>query len=164
MSQELQFARQSGVTIIPVMMEGGGWRASGWLGLVTAGALWTSLHDPSSFDDNVRALHAQIERIMQSDTANDAVESVDVGSPLPHEATEELRRLRDDLTLTSETHGTTDASIIVSDSTQPTSLPAGIPQLPPNFRTTNQVEELLQIVLSTSADSLAKPRIGFHGT
>ena len=36
---ELQFARQSGVPIVPVLMQAG-YKASGWLGIVTAGALW----------------------------------------------------------------------------------------------------------------------------
>eukprot|EP01045_Picozoa_sp_COSAG04_P047641 COSAG04_NODE_17886_length_456_cov_1.689076_2_plen_70_part_01 len=32
---ELQFAKQSGVPILPAMVEGGGWRPSGWLALLT---------------------------------------------------------------------------------------------------------------------------------
>ena len=45
---ELKFAKQSGVPIVPVMVEKTkGWRASGWLGIVVAGALWTSLRDES---------------------------------------------------------------------------------------------------------------------
>ena len=44
---ELKFAQQSGVEIIPVMMEGSGWRASGWLGILTAGSLWTRMSDES---------------------------------------------------------------------------------------------------------------------
>ena len=42
---ELKFARQSGVPIVPVMMEapdssGRRWKAGGWLGVITAGSLW----------------------------------------------------------------------------------------------------------------------------
>jgi hypothetical protein len=36
---EVKFAKQSGVEIVPVLMQGAGWKASGWLGLLTAGAL-----------------------------------------------------------------------------------------------------------------------------
>eukprot|EP01046_Picozoa_sp_COSAG06_P063118 COSAG06_NODE_14526_length_1149_cov_3.281905_1_plen_383_part_11 len=42
---EVKFAKQSGVGMIPVMMEGGGWRPSGWLGLITAGSLWVRLSE-----------------------------------------------------------------------------------------------------------------------
>ena len=34
-AQELKFAKQTGVPIVPVMMQGGGWAAKGWLGLLT---------------------------------------------------------------------------------------------------------------------------------
>ena len=42
---ELKFAKQSGVPIVPVMMEapdssGRPWQAGGWLGVITAGSLW----------------------------------------------------------------------------------------------------------------------------
>ena len=42
---ELKFAKQSGVPIVPVMMEapdasGHPWQAGGWLGVITAGSLW----------------------------------------------------------------------------------------------------------------------------
>jgi hypothetical protein len=39
---ELKFAQQSGVPIVPVMLQAD-WRASDWLGIITAGALWTPL-------------------------------------------------------------------------------------------------------------------------
>eukprot|EP01046_Picozoa_sp_COSAG06_P043972 COSAG06_NODE_5849_length_3246_cov_5.579600_1_plen_1082_part_11 len=61
---ELQFAKQSGVEIIPVMMEGSGWRASGWLGLLTAGSLWTRMSDESSFEENVSQVHSQIQKVV----------------------------------------------------------------------------------------------------
>ena len=37
---EAKYAKQCGVSIVPVMIEGGGWKPSGWLALITAGALW----------------------------------------------------------------------------------------------------------------------------
>ena len=39
---ELKFAMQSGVEIVPVMMEGAGWKASGWL--VSARSLPCKIH------------------------------------------------------------------------------------------------------------------------
>ena len=68
---ELKFAKQSGVEMIPVMMEGGGWRPSGWLGLITAGSLWTRLSDASAFEENVRQLHGQIQQAVGAATLDD---------------------------------------------------------------------------------------------
>ena len=42
---EAKFAKQTGIPIIPVLMQKD-WRAGGWLGLLTAGALWTDLTNP----------------------------------------------------------------------------------------------------------------------
>ena len=60
MHQECKFARQSGVPILPVMVEAGGWRATGWLGLLTAGSLWVRMSDETAFDENVHQLYSQI--------------------------------------------------------------------------------------------------------
>eukprot|EP01047_Picozoa_sp_COSAG01_P054131 COSAG01_NODE_5877_length_3973_cov_2.627001_6_plen_123_part_00 len=37
-----------------------GWTAPGWLGLLTAGTLWTPMHDPSTMKENVDGLVRQI--------------------------------------------------------------------------------------------------------
>ena len=59
---ELKFAKQSGVPIVPVMAESTkGWRPSGWLGIVVAGALWTPLRSDGEFESNVRSLVEQIK-------------------------------------------------------------------------------------------------------
>ena len=145
-------------------MEGDGWRASGWLGLLTAGALWTRLHDDSTFDDNVQAVHGQIQQMLDSGiVVDEAAESVDDESLSPNEATEELARLRDDLTLTSQTQSEMGAPASVSDPSHPATLSAGVPKLPPRFRATEQIQELIRLVLSTSAHDLAKSRVGFYG-
>ena len=89
---ELKFAKQSGVEIIPVMMEGGGWRASGWLGLLTAGSLWTRMTDESQLEENVGQLHGQIQKVMGhhgEDDLDDGLEEIDVS---PSEA--KLLRVR----------------------------------------------------------------------
>jgi hypothetical protein len=59
---ELKFAKQSGVPIVPVMVEStAGWRPSGWLGIVVAGALWTPLRAGADFQSGVRSLVDQIK-------------------------------------------------------------------------------------------------------
>ena len=37
------------------------WSASGWLGLMTAGSLWTPLYQDEGFEDNVSALVSQVK-------------------------------------------------------------------------------------------------------
>ena len=65
---ELKFAKQSGVPIVPVMLEdpANGWRATGWLGILTAGALWTPLHDDDKFQENCKNIQDNA-RIFQED-------------------------------------------------------------------------------------------------
>ena len=64
---ELKFAKQSGVPIVPVMVESTkGWRPSGWLGIVVAGALWTPLRSDGEFESNVRSLVEQIKGAVPS--------------------------------------------------------------------------------------------------
>eukprot|EP01046_Picozoa_sp_COSAG06_P021714 COSAG06_NODE_1644_length_8819_cov_13.898624_5_plen_1191_part_00 len=162
---ELQFARQSGVPVLPVVMDPSPWRAGGWLGLITAGALWTRLHDELTFDDNVRSLHSQIEQMMSADMEmeDEVLDSVDERSLSAHEATEELERLREDMTLSTMEATDAPTAIIVTDPSQPAPLSAGVPKLPSLFRATEQISELVRLVLSTSASDLSMPRVGFWG-
>eukprot|EP01052_Picozoa_sp_SAG31_P065240 SAG31_NODE_24067_length_490_cov_0.659847_1_plen_93_part_10 len=67
---ELKFAKQRGVPILPVMMQSehaSGWVASGWLGIITAGALWTSLGD-HNFAENIESLVGQIQKTVGAET------------------------------------------------------------------------------------------------
>jgi hypothetical protein len=52
---ELKFAAQTGVAIVPVMVEEG-FQATGWLGILTAGLLWTKLWDSSTVVEDVDSL------------------------------------------------------------------------------------------------------------
>jgi hypothetical protein len=157
---ELKFAKQSGVEIIPVMMEGGGWRASGWLGILTAGSLWTRLHDESSFEENIRQLQGQIQKVIGAvGLSADLEELVDEAVASPTEAKEELERLRDDLTpKTAES-----MTAVLADPSQPATMPAGVPKLPGQFQTTEQIRELARLVLSTSSADMRMSRVGFWG-
>ena len=58
----MQFAQQNGVPIVPVMMQDN-WRATEWLGLLTAGSLWTPLHDASTMQENLPRLVEQISKV-----------------------------------------------------------------------------------------------------
>jgi hypothetical protein len=154
---ELKFAKQSGVPLVPVMVEGSGWRPSAWLGLLTAGALWTPLTDPATFDENVRQLQGQIEKV--TGVAEHEEVSSDEAVASSSEAKEELERLRDDLAPRSVSA----SAAVLADPLQPATLPAGVPKLPAKFQTTEQIAELTRLVLSTTAADMSMPRVGFHG-
>jgi hypothetical protein len=162
---EVKFAKQSGVEIIPAMMEDGGWRASGWLGLLTAGSLWVRLSDESDesgFENNVRQLHVQIVKVTGAVVPADLdVVETDEGAASPTEAKEELKRLRD---LLQEKENSRDAATsALADPSQPAMLPAGVPTLPTKFQSTEQIRELARLVLSTAAADTRMPRVGFFG-
>ena len=57
---ELNFAKQNNVPIVPVKMQDH-WKASEWLGVVTAGLLWTPMHDQTAVQQNVQAVIEQIK-------------------------------------------------------------------------------------------------------
>ena len=154
---ELKYAQQCGVEIVPVVMEGPHWRASGWLGIITAGSLWTWLSDESAFDDNVRQLHGQIQQIVGA--TPDIEEASDEAVASPTEAKEELARLREDLDAKAESQATP----VLADPSLPATILAGVPKLPPKFQTTEQIEELTRLVLSTDASDMSMSRVGFWG-
>ena len=56
---ELKFAQQSGVPIIPVMMQAN-FTPSGWLGILTAGAIWVPLHSDADFQEGIGKLLSQL--------------------------------------------------------------------------------------------------------
>ena len=63
--------------------------------MITAGALWVSLREESQFEDSVRQLHGQIQKMIGKTVQ---VEDVgDEGLATASEAKEELERLRGDL-------------------------------------------------------------------
>jgi hypothetical protein len=55
---------QSGVPIVPAMTRPPPYKAQGWLGVVTAGALWTPLHDPAAVESGIDQLVQQIRMAM----------------------------------------------------------------------------------------------------
>eukprot|EP01047_Picozoa_sp_COSAG01_P022627 COSAG01_NODE_1350_length_10605_cov_43.649743_2_plen_453_part_00 len=142
-------------------MQGGGWAASGWLGLLTAGTLWTPMHDEQSFEYNVKLLHGQIEAaVQQQSVSSDAAgDNDEFATATVHEATEELARLRDDLVVPTKQA----EEFVMADKNKPAAIPAGVPKLPSRFQSTEQIRELTRIVLSTSDSDMAMSRVGFFG-
>lgn len=150
---EAKFAHQSGVPIVPVLAQGDGWRASEWLGLVTAGSLWTQMTDPSQLEHNTRQLYDQIAKVLRSTHRDDDEDSHECGVS-GSDAKEELERLR----ISQEAMLTTvDASCFDTDA--PAVLHVGVPELPPGFRRTKIIDELSQHLVHN-----AKPvHCGFFG-
>eukprot|EP01051_Picozoa_sp_SAG22_P004184 SAG22_NODE_218_length_14885_cov_24.733699_5_plen_1447_part_00 len=158
---EAKFAKQSGIEIIPVIMEGGGWQASGWLGLLTAGALWVPLHEEADFEQNVRQLHTQLLKTIGSSAAFAAEDGDTVAAVASStEAIEELERLREEQAAPSSQ---STVSAALADPSQPANIPAGVPKLPVRFQATEQIRELTRLVLSESRSDMAMPRVGFYG-
>eukprot|EP01044_Picomonas_judraskeda_P022331 COSAG03_NODE_5523_length_1229_cov_1.151327_1_plen_389_part_10 len=154
---EAKYAKQCGVSIVPVMIEGGGWKPSGWLALITAGALWVSLLEESQMEDSVRQLHGQIQKVIGTTLQ---VEDVgDEGVATASEAKEELERLRGDLVQSTESS----AASVLADPSEPATVPPGVPKLPPKFQCTEQIRELTRRLLSTAARDMSMSRVGFWG-
>ena len=122
-----------------------------------AGALWTQLSDESQFEDNVRQLHGQVQKVIG---ATHQLEDVsDEGTATANEAKEELERLREDLVSKADAASTA----VLADPSKPATIPAGVPKLPPKFQTTEQIQEITRLVLSTGASDMTMSRVGFWG-
>ena len=161
--QELQFAKQSGVPIIPGLVEANGYKASGWLGVVTAGLLWVPLYDVKA---GIEQLCQQIHIAMPGEAAatdsataqgsdRDGVGGVDSG--VENQATslfsveemrEELLRLRADLAAAASSKATRPLAAVAGG---PCPLPAGVPELPANLRVSPEMQQLALALLSPNS-------------
>ena len=141
------------------MMEGSGWRASGYLGIITAGALWTRLSDESQFEENIRQLHGQVQKVIGAGLPADlGTGGDDEGVATASEAKEELERLRDDLVESQSAVGA-----VLAGPSEPATIPAGVPKLPSKFTSTEQIQELTKLVQSTASADMSMSHVGFWG-
>ena len=171
---ELKFAQQSGIPIIPVMMQAN-FTAKGWLGILTSGSIWTPMYESASVGDGINKLIAQarylIPRMRGDDSASDtASESSDQGADgssfdvgawgddifTLDERREELERLREETAPRAESNkgsaGTGELGLALCP------LPAMVPILPRGLYVTAEMERVLDAVLSDNAT-----QIGFCG-
>ena len=166
---ELKFAQQSGVPIIPVMMEPN-FSAKGWLGILTSGSIWTPMHDRASVPEGINKLIELAQHLVPgmhgvddgSDVASEVsenTESFDVGAWGANmfsldEMREELERLREE----SDSGGrrSTFANEAGSSLCSP---PAMVPTLPHGLFVTAEMQTVLNAVLSDEPP----PQIGFCG-
>jgi hypothetical protein len=156
---EMRFAREQGIQIIPVIVQGGGWRASGWLGLLTAGALWTPMHDHATFSADVANLVKMVVQATASNAASLNAEATaaaaTVGKAEPDGDDDgatvaglrrELDQLRVELSAhAASTHATNVDGLAV--------LPGEVPVLRDNLATTPGMLSAKQTLLASSASS-----------
>eukprot|EP01050_Picozoa_sp_SAG11_P003010 SAG11_NODE_161_length_14021_cov_36.845065_11_plen_702_part_00 len=151
---ELKFAAQTGVPIVPVMLEDSGWKASDWLGIITAGALYTPLCTESDMDRNMKGLISQIKAAVGMVGEGHDL-SAEVESDLfgVQEMRQELERLRADETPQSR------ALVTTEDGKCP--LSALIPDVNDSIVVLDAMRKLVNTVISRSSKHT---RVGFHGT
>lgn len=140
---ELKFARQTGVPIVPVMMQPPPYKAGGWLGLLTAGSLWTPLHDTVSMRANIDGLVRQIHLAASDDAAVLAESDFTVT-----EMRTELERIRTD---TDSAKPATVSEICA--------LPRDVIELPSGISVSSEMHTLLEKVAHPTSTN----RIGFCG-
>eukprot|EP01046_Picozoa_sp_COSAG06_P029309 COSAG06_NODE_2708_length_6408_cov_2.142970_1_plen_1860_part_00 len=179
---ELKYAKQRKVPIVPVLMQGGGWCASEWLGIITAGSLWTPLHEESTKQQNLQAVVDQIKATVPT-TPLAAATSGSAMSPrkavLSSGESEEvstlrseLDRLRQDLDkaatqrIAAVDKPTADAD---SASNVLAPIPGEVPALSLNCRPTPDMEKLKSMLISADSDdstmavTATKSKIGALG-
>ena len=137
---EAKFAQQSGVPLVPVMMQEN-YSAAGWLGILTAGALWVPLHDSQSIDEGIDQLIRQIFKNVTPDAGEEDIFSID-------DIKGELARMRSGL----------DDSHSVASSSSVAQVPAVVQSLPVGLRVSTEMQQLQKCVLSSDAI-----RVGFCG-
>jgi hypothetical protein len=158
---ELKFAKQSGVAIVPVMVESTkGWRPSGWLGIVTAGALWTNLRDDSDFEGSIRGLVEQIKGAVpgSADGVVDDDEYAEEDEAAAADAGAELRAELERLRKSTEAKPAVQETFSFDPAT-PAEVPADVPELPPDFIPTSEIRKLKQNLLHSTTPLFA----GFFG-
>ena len=120
-----------------------GFTPGGWLGLLTAGSLWTPLHDKATLEENIDGLVRQIKLAI----APDADEPEVVSAQEDFSAKE----LRDELTRLAHEDGE-------EQSTEEAHISALVPPLPGGILVMPAMEELLSKLVDPSS-----PRVGFCG-
>jgi hypothetical protein len=162
---ELKFAQQSGVPIIPVMMQPN-FTAKKWLGILTAGSIWTPMHESVSVVEGVSKLVVQAQQVIpgmreDADANNDEASETSEQSSFDvagwgdemfslGEMREELERLRMETSPSTAVNST--GSLLCA-------LPAMVPVLPRGLFVTTEMQSVLAAVLSDTST----PQIGFCG-
>ena len=138
-------------------------RASEWLGIITAGSLWTPMHDESMKSQNLQAVVDQIKATVLTTAlpaSSSSVKSPRIAVVSSGESEEvsalrsELDGLRVELAKAATQRASTDdmaADGSTSDVLAP--VPGEVPPLSLNCRPTPDMEKLKAMLISSSDDS-----------
>jgi hypothetical protein len=145
-----------------LQMQGGGWSASEWLGIITAGSLWTPLHNESTKQQNLQAVVDQIKATVPTTAlaAGDSMMSPrsTVVSSGESEEVQALRSELDSLRQDLAKAATQRLAVEESNAGAPASdvlapIPGEVPPLSLNCRPTPDMEKLKAMLISSSDDS-----------
>ena len=147
---------------MPVVMEDG-YSARGWLGIITAGALWVPLYEARRFDVGIDQLVQQIRHALPADEEDGDEEGLAGGEALftAAEMKEELERLRADMEAASARPKAVARRSGEQQKTSwlPCDLPTGVPPLPSGLRVSSEMRQLGLALLSATS----RCRVGFCG-
>ena len=174
---ELKFAQQSGVPIIPAMMERA-YSAKGWLGILTAGSIWIEMFEKAAVAEGVDKVIGQMQQYFPEmrHTAAPSSDASSASGPASivawgnamfslAEMRDELERLRNEAGFANKAFGGAGAgagSISNESDSHLCPLPALVPVLPPGLFVTSAMEGVLAAVLSVS-DAASSKQVGFCG-
>jgi hypothetical protein len=162
-------AIESSQPIVPVKMQGAQWKATEWLGAVTAGLLYTPMHDQTTMQSNLPGLLEQVKGAVgqtvavTSDVKSPRAASLarmsstadGIGESEEMEALRsELDNLRQDLAKAvthSQRQAVAEGSSTGLDKVL-APVPAEVPQLSLNVRPTDDMEKLKRMLLSAKSD------------
>jgi hypothetical protein len=154
------------VPIVPINLGTDDWRPTGWLGIVLAGALWSTLED-ATFDADVDHVVSQIVSTVPRVQDEDEDEYGGGGGlrMTAQELRDEFDRLRRSVEEEERLkHNKATKAVVTFNPEEPAQLPSNVPQLPPDFRETETIRWLRDTLLGRGdADDCAKPRCGFWG-
>ena len=154
---ELKFAKQSKVPIIPVVLQGDGWSADDWLGLITAGALWTPLCDEQTFESGADSLHEQICKTAPatSTVAKTVAKTGDASGQQIEDLRQQIEDLRRQVAAPVAPRAKKE-----NDKNALAPVPADVPPLADNFQGTPDMETLKELLLDNSSTSVAVSSMG----
>ena len=153
---ELKYAKQKGIAIVPVKMQSG-WEASEWLGIITAGALWTPMHEETTMQQNRQGLVDQIKLAVPTVAATTSAKKPAAAFVASGESEQvqalrsELDSLRQDLTQAAVQRAPTDLDSPRAEATL-APIPAEVPPLSLNLRATPDMKKLKQMLISDGTD------------
>jgi hypothetical protein len=149
---ELKFAQQSGVPIIPVMMQAK-FTAKSWLAILTAGSIWTPMYESASVPNGITKLIAQAQYLVPGLHGDDDANNT-AANPLD-ELRDEIMRLRYEMDSTGPKNHVK-ASVGMA-----CSLPLEVPELPAGLCVSPEMRALLVFV--TDQTPKAHRQIGLCG-